>query len=357
MKKIDKTKIKLFNFFYRDFFFKKKINAFKIVKLENDFINFLNNLLVIKKAFLLLSKYKKINQVFYIETTKKKLIVKNDFLLKEKSYAKNYEELLKSIPQNFNYLIKPIIYKKKYIQRYKNNLFCIYPFYNGKYFDGSKKNAKVVAKAIVKIFNFLSEIKIKNRFKSFRYYKSNDEKIFRYYLGNDKKLKFIFKKKIYLILKNDLKLIFKLWNYNKKLNFKNFHGVKTLCHWDIHPHNILVNKNSCKILDYSRLKYMPVGYTLSYSFFKIGKQIILKNKNKIEAFKILNILKFYYVHLFKKFRVNINYLYDLTTIEIIRRIIIILKILKKDPTDPIQYILPTLVKNFRESKYFFKIVG
>jgi len=357
MKTISGGKLKLLNFFSEDFFFKNNSVVFKKIKLENNFFKFLSSIFDIKKIYFIFLKYKKSKDVIYIKEEKKEFIVKKEFLLKEKVYSKNFEKLLKKIPINFKYLIKPLMYKQKYIQSYKSYLFCIYPFFKGNYFDGSKKQVKIITKAIIEVFHLLSKIIIKNKFNSFSYFKKNDEDIFKYYLKNKEKSKFFFNKKINLILKNDIKVIFQSWNYYRSFNFQKYHGVKTLCHSDMHPHNILVKKNACKILDYSRLKYMPAGYSLSYSFFKLGKQVILKNKNKIEAIKILYDLKFHYMWLFKKFKVNIVYLHDLALIEIIKRIINVLKILKIDHKNPVQHMLPTLTKNFYESKYFFKIVG
>lgn len=354
---IKREKLKLLNFFFKDFFFKHKSVIFKKKKLKKNFLKFLNKIVCVKKTYFFFSKYKKSKDIIYIKGEKKDFVIKKEFLFTEKVFAKNFEELLKRIPLNFKYLIKPLMYKQRYIQSYKDYLFCIYPFFKGHYFDGSKKQVKVITKAIIKVFHLLSKIIIKNKFNSFSYFKKNDEDIFKYYLKNKEKLKFFYNKEINLILKNDIKVIFQSWNYYRRFNFKKYHGVKTLCHSDIHPHNILVKNNACKILDYSRLKYMPAGYSLSYSFFKLGKQVILKNKNKIETIKILYDLKFNYMSLFKKFKVNIIYLHDLALIEIIKRIINVLKILKNDQKNPVQYMLPTLTKNFYESKYFFKIIG
>jgi hypothetical protein len=356
MKVISKEKLKLFNFFFEDFFFKNNFVVFKKKKLKKNFLEFLNRIVGVKKTYFIFSKYKKSHDIIYIKGKKKNFVIKKEFLFKEKVFAKNFEELLKRIPLNFKYLIKPLMYKKKYIQRYKIYFFCIYPFFKGKYFDGSKKQVKIVAKAVLKVFNLLSKIKLKKNYNSFNYFKKNDQNIFKYYLNNKHKWKIYYDKEINLILKNNIQLIFRSWNYYKNFNFKKYHGIKTLCHSDIHPHNILVKKKTCMILDYSRLKYMPAGYSLSYSFFKLGKQIILKNKNKIAALKILYDLRIYYMCLFKKFKVNIIYLQDLALIEIIKRIINVLKILKKDHKNPIQFILPTLIKNFYECNIFFKIV-
>jgi len=356
MKKRKKKIYKLLNFFCKDFFFNNKSILFKKIKLEKKFFLFLNKFVDIEKSFFFFSKNKKNKNLIYIKGEKKKFIIKKEFILKENRYASNFEKLLNKIPVDFKYLIKPLEFKNKYIQKYKINLFCIYPFFKGNYFDGSKKQVKIIAKAIFKVFDLFSKIEIKNNYNTFSYFKKKDTNIFNYYLRNKKKLRYYFNKEISLILKNDIKVIFQSWKCYRNFDFKKYHGKKTLCHSDIHPHNILLNQNTCKILDYSKSKYMHAGYCLSYSFFKLGKQIILKNKNKIEAIKTLNILKFYYMNLFVKFKVNIIYLQELALIEIIRRIIYALKILKKDHKNSVQYILPTLVKNFYESKYFFKIV-
>lgn len=352
----EKKKFRLLNFFYKDFFFKTKSISLKKIELEKNFFLFLNRFVDVKKTFFLFSKYKNSQDIIYIKGENTKFIIKKEFSFKEKRYAKNFSKLLKKIPVDFKYLVKPLEYKNNYIHKYKINLFCIYPFFKGNYFDGSIKQVIIIAKAIFKTFYLFSKIKIKNNYNSFSYFKKNDKKIFNYFLKNKKKIKYSFNKEISLILKNDIKIIFQSWKYLRNLDFKKFHGIKTLCHSDIHPHNILINHNTCKILDYSRLKYMPAGYCLSYSFFKLGKQIILKNKNKIEAIKTLNILKFYYMLLFRKFKVNTIYLQELAVIEIIKRVIYALKVLKKDNKNSVKFILPTLIKNFYESKFFFKIV-
>ena len=61
---------------------------------------------------------------------------------------------------------------------------------------------------------------------------------------------------------------------------KKFIVEKQLSPWDIHPHNIITNKNSVRgIIDLTGIKYMPIGYALSYGLVAI-KTIFYKTKNK-----------------------------------------------------------------------------
>ena len=69
-------------------------------------------------------------------------------------------------------------------------------------------------------------------------------------------------------------------------------GKKQLSPWDIHPHNIITNKNSVRgIIDLTGIKYMPIGYALSYGLVKLLRQYFIKQKIK----KLLYFCKIIYL--------------------------------------------------------------
>ena len=146
-------------------------------------------------------------------------------------------------------------------------------------------------------------------------------------------------------------IIFEWKRLKKKKNI--FCGKKQLSFWDIHPHNLITKENRIKgIIDLTGIKYMPIGYTLSYGLIKLLRQYFIKEKIKNNYHVVAkSYIKKINFQLGTKF--NNEIFYNLAVSEILRRILIIIEknILKKDRS--LNHIMPILLSNLIECKFIF----
>ncbi len=282
---------------------------------------------------------------FIICKGKKKFYLKKESKKKEKlvDKLKRFEALSK-LKKN-NYIILPIEKYKKFLE-IEDNIWSIYEYFDGELFSGKKNQIKTVAKFISKISKLFNTLSINKT--SFQYFTSKENNIVNNYIKNLNLIEKIF-------TKNKKKKLFKYFFYEWERLRKNKRKLKllkkTFCHFDMHPHNIMVKNNKLKIIDLASVKYMPLEIAISFSGLKLCRQTIHKKKERNFKKIGLKFVKALDSNLRKKLDNNFT-ISDLASIEIMRRICIILTF-NYNGDKSLNFILPTLMSNLIEAKLIF----
>ena len=130
-------------------------------------------------------------------------------------------------------------------------------------------------------------------------------------------------------------------------------GKKQLSPWDIHPHNTITNKNSVRgIIDLTGIKYMPIGYALSYGLVKLLRQYFIKQKIK-KNYYIFAKSYIYKINARLGSKFNNEIFYDLAVSEVLRRILIIIKKNNSQQDKSLNHIMEILLNNLIECKLIF----
>jgi hypothetical protein len=208
-------------------------------------------------------------------------------------------------------VLKPekFLNKKKLI--YVNNSYwSIFPFYEGSHYNGNNVDFKNITKIIAKTSQLLLRYPMKYKINK-KIFKGFDDtkKIIKIMSKKSKNWKKYFGKKNSNILKLYWPKIVEIHNYLEKTKVKKKYLAPV--HTDMHPHNLLVNKNHILILDPDSIMVAPAGEALAYAGLKICRQHIVKNGLQKSAAKIgskyINIVNKHY-SLGKKFSKDYYYL-------------------------------------------------
>jgi len=339
---------------YKRFIFKKDIFSKNRIYLKKVKIN--HNLkkiifkLGFKKKYLLqkvisndlnsktykISAYKK---SYLIKIEKKNLnILDVLYILKNEKFSKKIITPI-NLKEGKNYLL------------YKKSLITLYPYIEGKLYSGTKLELSSSINEIIRLFSKLSKINRYKNFNKFNYFSKEEEKLIIILKKKRKMFNVQFSNKKFEFQKFIPLIIFEWKRLKKRKNI--YFGKKQLSFWDIHPHNLITKENRIKgIIDLTGIKYMPIGYTLSYGLIKLLRQYFIKEKIKknYHLFARSYIKKINF-QLGTKF--NNEIFYDLAVSEVLRRILIIIKknIFKKDKS--FNHIMPILLSNLVECKFIF----
>jgi len=341
---------------YKNIVFKKDLfsNSNIIYKIKSGLIpdkvlkeyNFLNSRVI--KIYIPKNNTATNSTNFLICEGKNKYYLKKESIKKEDIKEKTHRfEQLKKINKN-NSLVLPVKKKRKFF-RLGNNIWSIYKFFDGGLFSGKKNELKIVTKSISKALLLFDNIRVKK--KSFRYFTNDANNIVNNYKINSETFKKILNNKNNKNNKVLINYFFYQWTRLKKIKKKFNNLKKVFCHFDLHPHNIMIKNKKVKIIDLASIKYMPLEIAIAFSGLKLCRQTIYKKKTKNFSSIGLDFIK----SLDTNFKKNLNkkiYVSDLANIEIMRRICIILKYnLNGDKS--LNYILPTLMSNLIESDIIF----
>jgi hypothetical protein len=184
------------------------------------------------------------------------------------------------------------IYKKKEIRNFslkKNILFLEY--INGRYFNGSYEDLKKTSSSLKKLNknlremnnDLVSELKI--------YPKSAEFIIKKFFLLFEKK-SFKFNKKLNKSISMNKENILR----SNKENILDLNKVRKekreIFHIDLHPHNILIQKDKALIIDIDSIMLTRWHIGIGFTFFKLLRQTMTKKRDlKILKHKSLNFLK------------------------------------------------------------------
>ena len=341
---------------FKKFIFKKDIfsNSKNIYKRKKN--------LKIEEILKFFGKYSKLQSKIYVpknnvsKNSSNFLVIfkKKKFLLKKESIKKETlnEKIIrfnefKKIKRKRSFIF-PLGRNKKILNK-DDYIWSLYNFFDGDLFSGKKNQLKIVSKKSSEIQTEVKNLKLKR--KSFNYFTKEECKIVKKYENNTKLWNDVLGKKNkinYLYLKYFLSE----WNNLKKLNMKIKKLKKQICHFDLHPHNIMIKKNKIKIIDLTSLKFMPIEIGIAFSGVKLCRQTYNNNKNKIP----IELGKIFINNLDKKLKKKLNksiFVNDFANIEILRRICVILKN-NFYGNKSYNFILPALLSNIVESKIIFK---
>ena len=337
--------------FKKDIFSKSSITLKKINKSElKEELNFFKSFLSDKLQLYIPKNSSATNSKnFVIKCKNKSYLLKKESKHKENIiFKKKRLRELKKIENKPFFIPLETSWDKLYSKN--SYIWSLYKYFEGKHFSGKKKELIFISKNFSKINDQFQKLKIKK--KSYKYFNEKDCKVVSKYEKNyrlwsqvlkikNKKMKYIF----YDYFLNE-------WNRIKHFKFDLNNLKKSYCHYDLHPHNIMINKNIIKIVDLNSLTFMPLEFSTAFSALKLCRQTIYFNK--VKNFKNIGI--YFLKNLNKKYCSklnNDNFIYDYANAEIMRRICIILNAnLNKNKS--LNYILPTLISNIIESKIIFK---
>lgn len=330
--------------FKKDIFSKKKISFKKKT--------FINKKKVVNKLFRERVKISKIYELNIQSKNSKNFLLKiknENFLLKFENLEKKKNKIdIKEIIVLRKLIGRKISLPINLINHKNSDLISLYKFIDGYHFNGEIKHFKRIIDLLPNLF--LKKNKNLN-LKTTNYF-SKKENIIMENLESNKIIKRNFKK---YHKKNQkiLKFLSFEWLRLKNLCKNKIQKKKYFFHNDLHPHNILINKNGKIIfLDYRSFKLVNFEISLSYCLLKLCRQII-SNKKKILIKKLSNETVSQIRKKFNFFKFSDVKISDLAKIEVLRRICIILTNIKNKKYH-LNSILPILLNNFFEAEEIFK---
>ena len=337
-------------FFRKDIFSNNQISFKKINK--NNFLNeIIKNTNLNKKVYVERLVRKNINSDIYKIKSLNKIYILKIEKINNKKIRIDILELLKNFSINKSLVLPILLKNNKNFIIYKKNLVTVYPFVKGKTYVGTKQQLGIAIDKIINLYLKLFDLKNKLSSSEIKYFLTHEDKL----------VYFLKKKKISVTdyIKNKNKSEFYKFDdiivneWNRLKNKKIYTGHKQFVHNDLHPHNLIFEKNKFRgFIDISSIKYMPIGYSLSYSLFKLFRQYICNNRKKNINYSLIN---FYInkINLKLKTNFNVNLFFDLALTEIIRRILIILAKNIYSQDNKLNNILPLLLNNLIECKIIF----
>ena len=222
-------------------------------------------------------------------------------------------------------------------------------FIDGKYFNGTKTQLKNTAIAISTCMNELKSIECSN-FKINKIFPDNSSEIIEQFMillsskssFSDKEKLFI-KKNYNKIISIEYEILKKLYIFDN-IDFKMFHR-------DLHPHNILINKNKVSLIDVESI--LPTKWPIAYGFaifkllrqFCIGKEFNQKNIKLMHDFIDLLFLSS------DIDGVNYKILFIGARIEILRRILVIMEGNLNNKISPWNSVMGIQIRALNEVEY------
>ena len=143
-------------------------------------------------------------------------------------------------------------------------------------------------------------------------------------------------------------------NWARLRNESIYAGPVFPCHFDLHPHNILVNDGQIvALLDFESLKMFPEGYCVGFNALKQCRQAVVKSFQRKSARDIGN----EYLQLLSrsnpKFESYIDKMSDLANTEVMRRLCVIFRLNVESNDKSWNHILPIQLSHLKESKQLF----
>ena len=296
-----------------------------------------------------------------INSSNFKLKIDNKYyLLKKWSKSLNLNNIKK-----INLINESLYNKKKFVPKiikiksqsyfsFNNNYWTLFTFIKGNYYKGNLNEFKNIAFQIGILFRCLDKIKIKTSYLDGpSYFTKKEAKIIKSMNFKKKEWNKLFDKKTCNILNQYWRLIYKIYNKNK--SYKNFFIFKQLSHFDLHPHNILTNKNKLNsFLDIESCKFLNPGFALAFACLKLCKQTIINQKitDRKKSKKLVKIFISEISKNYPKIKKISKTLFFFSSSEVLRRIIIILNLNLKG-IKQWNKVLKIQIEHLIESDYLF----
>lgn len=234
---------------------------------------------------------------------------------------------------------------------YNNQYWSLFEFDNSDFYSGTVQELKSVAHATGMLFTNLYNINDNlvslkkpdicspNDYQLFKDFFDNPEVV--YNIIKDSEVELLKSNKN--LLQNEIELVF---NSNHNL------GIFQFSHFDLHPHNILVNQGEVSsFLDLDSIRLMESGYALGFASLKLCRQSVVKTglKPKEVANIWLNNLAECLPHNKEFF----PFIGDLAIAEVLRRIAIILRLNIVNGNPQWNAFLPVQLNHLKEARLLF----
>ncbi len=303
----------------------------------------------------------KVKQVGGIELNSNNYCIENTqgkFLLKKWGISLNLNDINGICELTFslnkrNLPVSKLIpaFNQSLVISYNNQYWSLFEFDSSDLYSGTIQELKSVAKSTGILFTNLSNIddnlvSLKkpdicslNDYQLFKNFFDNPDVL--YNVIKDSEVEFLKSNKN--LLQNEVELVF-----NSNLNL----GIFQFSHFDLHPHNILVDKGEVSsFLDLDSIRLMESGYALGFASLKLCRQSVVKTglKPKDVADIWLNNLAEYLPDNKEFF----PFIGDLAIAEVLRRIAIILRqnIIESNPQW--NAFLPVQLNHLQEARLLF----
>ena len=235
-----------------------------------------------------------------------------------------------------------------------DNFWTCSEYIKGEYFSGKNNQFQKILLLTVQTTNILQSLpKAKYPKKEVKYDKHKIIEIIKKTEKLNSNWRSIFGEKTSIILKRNWDKINQICGLLKNNNLSA--GPVYPSHYDLHPHNVLFNKNEIAcLLDFESIIKIPIGYSIAYSALKQCRQLVSFTKDLNSASQIGN---FYIDFLSDNLNQdNLNWLENfkiLAQTETLRRIMMIfeLNLQKKSNWNKV---LPTLISHLYEAEELFK---
>ena len=233
---------------------------------------------------------------------------------------------------------------------YEGEYWTSQSFQDGFFFDGNVELSKSLINQVINLHSSLTKFHLENshhQIEEIEY----DTQIIETLKNNSLNFDLYFEPKYSELLKENWDLITTELNLSNKVLLK--YPKKELCHIDLHPHNILVNKtNVVSFLDFDSVKLINRPIAIAYFALKTCKQICsLKNTDPIVLGKSIKLQLSQISPEMKSASEDLSYLVNS---EVIRRICLILKLNIEKNNNLWNHILPILIYHLTESKMLFR---
>jgi len=184
------------------------------------------------------------------------------------------------------------MYQDKEIRNFtfkKNILFLEY--IKGRYFNGSYEDLKKTSLSLENLNKNLMDIK-NDLVSELKIYPENADYICENFFHLFEKKSFEFNKRINTLITKNKEHVFK----SNKINILDLKRVKKekkeIFHIDLHPHNILIQKDKAFIIDIDSIMLSRWHIGMGFTFFKLIRQTMTKKRYpKILKIKSINFLK------------------------------------------------------------------
>lgn len=131
-------------------------------------------------------------------------------------------------------------------------------------------------------------------------------------------------------------------------------GPIMACHFDLHPHNVLVkNSKISALLDFESCKLLPIGYSFGFNALKQCRQAIVANGNNIDAHEIGDNYLAILSNNFSAIKPYIKNTSDLATTEVLRRLCVIFRLNIVERKKIWNHVLPIQLCHLQEAKKLF----
>lgn len=244
-----------------------------------------------------------------------------------------------------------------------NAQWCVLEFLQGSYFSGeSMEELESAGYMIGKLHKTLQNISGKLWPKEkISYFREDDDKIISEFNNKQNEWPDIVGEETALILQENKDLIrstFELINSKKEIILKSRTQVS---HIDLHPHNILVQNNRLSaFLDIDSMKIANVRISIAFSIYKLMKQHSVKLRLSDHPSEISNNARRLFAAMNKLFPFTDQEIYNLSVfavVEILRRILIILRLNIYNQNGNWNHVLPVHLAGIKETGTIFNSIS